>query len=73
MESQLLNRSLGHLPQHAFQLWHTRNLIDSLMPAPGVRFDSSLSSVRDVALEKPSWAHRTGVNALTIDHFEGRL
>ncbi|MCJ1329138.1 hypothetical protein MMC10_005816 [Thelotrema lepadinum] len=74
MELQLLNRSLALTSPPAFQQWHIRSQIDSIQAAHNVRFDGNgVGNKKASGLEAQVWAHRAGVNALTIDRFEGRF
>lgn len=69
LESQILNRSMGLLSQQAFHRWFSRSLIDTLTPASAVTFDSSSTGGQETGI----WAHRTGVNVIALDRFEGHL
>ena len=69
LESQLLVRSMGLLSQPAFHSWYSKSLIDSLVPAPHITFDGS----NKIGHEANIWAHRTGINAIASDRFEGQL
>ncbi|KAI9724504.1 MAG: hypothetical protein M1812_000572 [Candelaria pacifica] len=82
MNSYLLNRSLGSISPQALERAQTRRLLHAIQPAPGVRFDShenvttsgsGLERAQSSSEEKVEvWAHKTGVNTLAIDRFEGR-
>ena len=80
MNALLFNRSLGSNGPQALQRAQTAQLLEILQPAPNVLFDSNDVdiSARSHRLhdgedaEYPSWAHRAGVNSITIDRFEGR-
>lgn len=81
MTSNLFGRALGSISPHALQRAETSRLLSVLQAAPGIRFDGS----DETAQTKPQhirdeeeddlggiWAHKAGVNCLTIDRFEGR-
>ena len=82
MTSNLFRRALGTISPQALQRAETSRLLNSLQAAPGVRFDgsdgappASAQQHRNGAEEDASgevWAHKTGVNSLAIDKFEGR-
>ncbi|MCJ1276284.1 hypothetical protein MMC21_004089 [Puttea exsequens] len=79
MTSNLLGRSLGIISPRGFQRTETSRLLHALQAAPGVRFDGSDESVQahrtggeEDGQAEPAWAHRAGVNCITIDRFEGR-
>ena len=80
MNALLFNRSLGSIGPQTLQQAQTARLLGSLQPTPDVKFDSNNvdSSTQKKHLdneenaEHPSWAHRAGVNSITIDRFEGR-
>ena len=80
MHSNLFGRALGTISPQALQRAETSRLLYSLQAAPGIRFDGSDRPVRHSTSgdgdkegqEEGIWAHRTGVNCLTIDGFEGR-
>ncbi len=86
MNSYLLNRSLGSIGSAAFHIAQSTRLVHSLEPTPSIRFSGShdLSAAsnrivsehvegswRDEELEEV-WAHKAGVNVLTIDEYEKR-
>lgn len=87
MNSYLLNRSLGSISPEAFQLAQSNRLVRAIDPAPTVCFTSNtgnnagepsegtnINDGADVQEEKvEGWAHKSGVNCLAIDRFEGRL
>ena len=85
MNSYLLNRALGSVSPNAFHVAQTTRLVHNLEPAPGIRFSSrraapEAQSQDDLAPlddEEPAtaenvFAHKSGVNCLAIDQFEGR-
>ncbi|KAJ5610677.1 hypothetical protein N7510_007396 [Penicillium lagena] len=84
MNSYLLNRALGSVTPSAFHVAQTTRLVHHLEPAPGIRFSSprpgaSTQHEDDVApLDRELdpvaevFAHKSGVNCLAIDQFEGR-
>ncbi|KAI9756602.1 MAG: hypothetical protein M4579_003780 [Chaenotheca gracillima] len=83
MNSFLFNRSLGSVSSPAFARAQTTRLVHALQPAPDVKFDGQLGGSRKVesqdGSQKPDdkqqltvWAHKSGVNSLAVDRFEGR-
>lgn len=85
MNSYLLNRALGTVSPNAFHVAQTTRLVHNLEPAPGIRFssrraapaDQNQSDATSLDQEDPTIvenvvAHKSGVNCLAIDHFEGR-
>ncbi|KAI9879810.1 MAG: hypothetical protein M1830_006992 [Pleopsidium flavum] len=83
MISFLLNRSLGTISPENLQRAQTARLLHAIQPAPSVRFRSndaripipSTQEEQDVSWDDSAvdlWAHKAGVNSLTIDRFEGR-
>lgn len=83
MNSYLLNRALGSVSSHAFHVAQTTRLVQNLEPAPGIRFSSRRAAPAnrsrdatpldedELAVEEV-FAHKSGVNRLAIDEFEGR-
>jgi len=80
MNSNLFGRALGTLSPQALQRAETFRLLLALQAASSIRFDSSDGLAQEqskrerIEDEKGEvlWAHRAGVNCLTIDRFEGR-
>lgn len=82
MNSYLLNRALGSVPPNAFHIAQTERLVHHLEPAPGIRFSSRRAAsnqsqddtTSDAELDPAArvYAHKSGVNCLAIDQFEGR-
>lgn len=83
MNSYLLNRALGSVSSHAFHVAQTTRLVQNLEPAPGIRFSSrraapanrsrdDATSLDEDDLVEEVFAHKSGVNCLAIDQFEGR-
>ncbi|KAJ5222306.1 uncharacterized protein N7469_008546 [Penicillium citrinum] len=83
MNSYLLNRALGSVAPNAFHTAQTERLVHYLEPAPGIRFSSRKAARSDVSQDDTAlsseldpteqlFAHRSGVNCLAIDQFEGR-
>ncbi|KAB2570322.1 DNA excision repair protein ckn1 [Lasiodiplodia theobromae] len=70
MNALLLNRALGAISPPAFQRHETTRLLHALQ-STSVRFDGSAEPDSD-ALPEDVKAHAAGVNAMTIDKFEGR-
>ena len=81
MPHNLLARAAGTLSPHALAQAETSRLLHSIQAVPRVRFDGGGGPVRtsrsdhgkaaDVG-EQAVWAHKAGVNCLTIDRFNGR-
>jgi len=85
LATSLLSRSLADITPHSFARAQNNRLIHALQPAPRVRFNgdagADVSSKQrrkenedddsDEEGETVS-AHRAGVNAITVDRFEGR-
>ncbi|KAI9729052.1 MAG: hypothetical protein M1828_000137 [Chrysothrix sp. TS-e1954] len=82
LTTSLLSRSLGDTTAHGFAQEQEERLLRAIQPAPYTRFDAT-PQVRDSHgasagvnegddVETPAIAHKTGVNALTVDRFEGR-
>ncbi|KAJ5733342.1 hypothetical protein N7533_013789 [Penicillium manginii] len=82
MNSYLLNRALGSVAPNEFHTAQTERLVRNLEPAPGIRF-SSRKAVPDQSEDDTTlnpdfdpteklYAHKSGVNCLAIDQFEGR-
>ena len=80
MTSNLFSRALGFISPQALQKAETSRLLNSLQAAPSIRFDGSdgiaQTKAHDIGDEEAGvgdvWAHRSGVNCLAIDRFEGR-
>ena len=83
MPHNLLARSSGTLSPRAFERAETSRLLHSIQLAPGIRFDgregplstATKSNAQHVPNDdeiQTAWAHKSGVNCITIDHFEGR-
>ncbi|KAJ5671561.1 hypothetical protein N7507_000688 [Penicillium longicatenatum] len=84
MNSFLLNRALGSVSSNTFHVAQTSRLVHNLEPAPGIRFSSRRAPRRNESrddatpsdeehdLTEDEIAHRSGVNCLAIDKFEGR-
>lgn len=85
MNSYLLNRALGSVSSTTFHVAQTTRLVHNLEPAPGIRFSSRRATPagrsRDDAtpldeevdpIVEEVFAHKSGVNCLAIDQFEGR-
>jgi hypothetical protein len=80
MTSNLFGRALGTVSPRALQQAETSRLLHSLQAAPEISVDGSDGSVLQQESENADeegqmqgiWAHRAGVNCLTIDRFEGR-
>jgi DNA excision repair protein ERCC-8 len=85
MNSYLLNRALGSIPPNDFHVAQTTRLVHNIEPAPGIRFSSRKAltptdqSEDDVApldqelgASAEIFAHKSGVNCLAVDQFEGR-
>ncbi|KAJ5980259.1 hypothetical protein N7481_007557 [Penicillium waksmanii] len=84
MNSYLLNRALGSVAPNDFHTAQTERLVRNLEPAPGIRFSSRRAapapdrSEDDTTLNpdfdptEKLYAHKSGVNCLAVDQFEGR-
>lgn len=84
MNQLLFERATGNLGPNGFAKLQTTKLLNSFRPAPHFRFDagerglavdngdgSSLGLGPD---QKVSiWAHQSGVNALALERFDGRM
>lgn len=79
MNELLFERSTGNLGPNAFARLQTTQLLRSFGPAPHFRFDggeTGVTSTADVDDDQPPvslWAHQSGVNALALDRFDGRI
>ena len=73
MNSYLFGRALGAVSPQVLQRAHTTELLHAIQPTPGIRFDGRNAQSHSDGLEKDAvWAHKAGVNCVTIDKFEGR-
>lgn len=80
MNSFLLNRQLGQTSHQALAAAQNQRLLSALQIAPDQRFawrkederGASGNDDRGARAELQSKAHAAGVNAVTIDRFEGR-
>lgn len=80
MTSNLFGRALGIVSPQALQKAEMSRLLHALQAAPGIRFEGSDGPEQETGSEsddaereeKVVWAHRAGVNCITIDRFEGR-
>lgn len=86
MNSFLLNRASDTIHPRAFERAQTTRLINALQPAPRIRFSGERaqattqqqrqeqdgSTATELNHVQQVWAHRAGVNTITIDRFEGR-
>lgn len=85
MNSYLLNRALGTVSPNAFHVAQTTRLVHNLEPALGIRFSSRRAAPADQnqgdatpldqddpTIAENVLAHKSGVNCLVIDQFEGR-
>ena len=76
MTSNLFSRALGSISPQALQKAETSRLLGSLQAASSIRFDGSdgiaQTKAQHTGDEEDVWAHRSGVNCLAIDRFEGR-
>lgn len=79
MNQLLLERSTGSLSPQSLERIHSSHLLASIQHAPKVRFNGGeapiVSGPAEGAQEeaKKIWAHASGVNALVVDRFHGRL
>ncbi|PQE33004.1 hypothetical protein CJF32_00001486 [Rutstroemia sp. NJR-2017a WRK4] len=82
MNQLLFDRSTGNLDPKAFARIQTSQLLHAIQPAPNLQFNGGENAIsnngderrrnRDPA-EPKLWAHQTGVNALAIDRFDGKI
>ena len=80
MTLNLLSRALGSISPQALQNAETSRLLGCLQAAPSIRFDGSDGTAQTKAQHirdqedgvSDVWAHKSGVNCLAIDRFEGR-
>jgi len=88
LATSLLTRSLAQTPHRDLARAQTNRLIHALQPAPRVGFngglgtadadmardgdDADVESDEDGRRVRTVFAHRVGVNAITVDKFEGR-
>ncbi|KAH7026249.1 WD40-repeat-containing domain protein [Microdochium trichocladiopsis] len=77
MNRLLFERSTGNVGPNAFARLHAASLVTSLWAAPEYRFDGGErgAAVHDGELSPGNhiWAHQSGVNALALERFEGRI
>ena len=69
MNAYHLNRSLGLNSPRVLERAETTHLLNALQPTD-VQFHGDVSLETGTQLDSP--AHASGVNAITIDKFEGR-
>ncbi|CAG7922597.1 unnamed protein product [Penicillium olsonii] len=84
MNSYLLNRALGSVIPNDFHVAQTNRLVHNIEPAPGIRFSSRKTTATDqpedeiapldqeLGANAEVYAHKSGVNCLAVDQFEGR-
>ncbi|CAG7990861.1 unnamed protein product [Penicillium salamii] len=85
MNSYLLNRALGSVNPNDFHVAQTDRLVHSIEPAPGIRFSSRKTTAptdqseddvapldQELGAAAEVFAHKSGVNCLAVDQFEGR-
>ena len=77
LRTGLLERSQGDLSNFAFASKVSLQLLHALHPAPDVLFDGQGHSRPQPerngdTSEQQALAHKSGVNSLAIDRFEGR-
>lgn len=85
MNSYLLNRALGSVTPNDFHVAQTTRLVHNLEPASGIRFSSRRAAVsadrsgdhvapldQELGATVEVFAHKSGVNCLAVDQFEGR-
>ena len=68
----LLDRSTGATRPHEFAVHQTSRLLRSFAAAPRFRFDGG-EEEQGLGDPAASWAHQTGVSALAIDRFDGKM
>ncbi|KAJ5954726.1 hypothetical protein N7501_009005 [Penicillium viridicatum] len=85
MNSYLLNRALGSVTPNEFHVAQTTRLVHNIEPAPGIRFSSRRATAptdqpeddvapldQELGVTAEVFAHKSGVNCLAVDQFEGR-
>lgn len=79
MNSYILNRALGSISPTTFHVAQTTRLVHHLEPAPSIQFSSRKPRQVGNTIEESEGepenellAHKSGVNVLAIDQFEGR-
>ncbi|KAH9906844.1 WD40-repeat-containing domain protein [Xylariomycetidae sp. FL2044] len=80
MNQLLFERSTGNLGPNVFARLQTTKLLTSFTPAPQYRFDGGEqgTAIHDGEVTSNHqvsaiWAHQAGVNALTLERFDGRI
>lgn len=77
MNQLLFERSTGNVGPNVFARLHTSQLVTSLCSAPQHRFDGGErgTAVHDGEIDPGHhiWAHQSGINALALERFEGRM
>ncbi|ESZ95999.1 hypothetical protein SBOR_3619 [Sclerotinia borealis F-4128] len=80
MNQLIFDRSTGNLDPNAFARIQTTQLIHAISPAPKLQFNGgetppTIAADAEARDYEPAklWAHQTGVNALSIDRFEGKI
>lgn len=85
MNSYLLNRALGSVTPNEFHVAQTTRLVHNIEPAPGIQFSSRRAAAptdhseddvapldQELGVTAEVFAHKSGVNCLAVDQFEGR-
>lgn len=77
MISYLFGRALGTFSPEALRRAESSRLLHAIDAAPVVRFDGSdgpvaFSGGGEGGGRNDLWAHKAGVNCITVDKFEGR-
>lgn len=84
MNQLLFDRSTGSLGPNVFAKLQTARLLSAFRPEPRLRFDGGEkgNAIHDndegegalpVNEKHAVWAHQSGVNALALERFDGRL
>ncbi|KAI5860096.1 WD40 repeat-like protein [Durotheca rogersii] len=83
MNRSLFERSSGSLSPGGFARLVTSRLLNTFQAAPGLRFDGGETGtairheedgpVAEADAASSLWAHQTGVSALALEHFDGRI
>ncbi|CAD6444414.1 1489532c-8d58-402f-b317-b70921cb1576 [Sclerotinia trifoliorum] len=80
MNQLIYDRSTGNLSPNAFARIQASRLIHAISPAPKLQFNGgekrpTIATDAEAREYEPVklWAHQTGVNALSIDRFEGKI
>jgi DNA excision repair protein ERCC-8 len=82
MNQLLFDRSTGNLDPKAFARIQTSQLLHAIQPVPNLQFNGGEKAISNNGddrsrnrnpTELKLWAHQTGVTALAIDRFDGKM